>query len=126
MQMPYTLELRDETVIWLNMYGELTVEEIAALNQEVVDEYLGSGDQKYYIVYDLTQLERFPTNVRKVSDATIINQSENVSYEIICGIKNPLIDFLARIISNTFGRTSRLKRFSTENEVSQFIERSKR
>lgn len=121
--MPYQIEVQGETTIWVKMIGELTVEEIAEMNDTVVNEHLADG-RMYYVVYDLSELDKFPMNARKMTEASTILQADNIHYEIIVGIKNPILDFLAKVVNSVFGRSSRLMRFGTEAEVNEFIQRS--
>lgn len=121
--MPYAIEVRQTQILWINLSGELEIEELAEVNEVVVNDYL-SGDLDYYIVYDVSGLQKFPMNARKLSDISTIGKSDRVLYQIIYGIQNPLVDFLFKVIANVFGRNQRVLRYSSEEEVMAFLSRT--
>jgi hypothetical protein len=102
---PYRVENPEPNVVVAKLSGELSLEEIQNLNKEVVAQY---ANQSLYIIYEVSDLQRFPTNIPSLKKASEpIATNKYVRMQIVTGVKSPVFNFLFEVIGQLFKQSLR-------------------
>jgi hypothetical protein len=118
--MPFELKSPKRGVIVAYLQGDLSIEEIGSLNQQMVSEYLASGDD-YYIIYEVSDLSKFPMEIQRLRKASEpIATHEGVKYQVVTGIKSPIFNFLFDMIGQLFRQ--HLKKTNDLAEALKFVD----
>jgi hypothetical protein len=105
---PYQIENPQKAVIVAKLYGDLSTKEIQALNQAVVTDFLSQKNQSYCIIYEVSGLAQFPTDISGLRTASEpIASSKNVKLQIVTGVKSPVFNFLFGVIGQLFSQSLR-------------------
>jgi len=98
--MPAKTEWFAENQIILTTFtGDLTLDEVTLANEEHY-KLIANANKTIYVVFNVSQLVQFPTDVRtlkKSSDAYL--SLDNMGWIMVVGIKNPILRFLSTILS---------------------------
>ncbi len=100
--------------------GEMTLEELGRANVDVVAA-IHEGTPLVHIIVDLTDVTRFPTNLKELAgvfkrdDAT----TERTGWLCVVGV-NAIIHFFASIISQLWNK-SRFRMFASVDEAYSFL-----
>ena len=101
--MPYkTFWYEENKVIFTEVIGNFTFEELQNCNQEFLDNYFESNEnngQPIHLIVDLRSMTDFPKKLGSVRDAS--RKTANFSqlgWLILIGVDNPLLKFLSTTI----------------------------
>jgi len=108
--MPYKLEwYRENNVVFFEMLGELTAEEIQEACVEVRDYYLEVGEPPVHMIVDPRGVNKYPREMRVIHRATgIYANHENFGWMVLIGIDNRISVFIANVVLQALGREFRL------------------
>jgi hypothetical protein len=105
---PYQIQNPQDGVIIAKLYGDLSTKEIQALNQAVVADYLSKKNQDFCLIYEVSELSHFPTDISGLRTASApIASSKNVKLQIVTGVKSPVFNFLFGVIGQLFSQSLR-------------------
>ena len=106
--MPYQIQNPQKGIIVAKLFGDLSTKEIRSFNQEVVSDYLSQKSQGYCIIYEVSELAQFPTDISGLRSASApIASSKNVKLQIVTGVKSPVFNFLFGVIGQLFNQSLR-------------------
>jgi hypothetical protein len=101
--MPYkTSWFIEQRAVQIELIGEVTLEDMAAYSAILHDDYLEKGEAPVHMVFNLQNLQRFPSQVlaiKKTSDLYMHHPA--LGWAIFVGINNPLMSFLANTVAQT-------------------------
>lgn len=119
--MPYEISEPQANAILINLSGELSISEIADVNQDAVSQFLTDEHGSYYIIYEVSELKKFPTDISSLKKASEpIATHKGVKYQLITGLQSPIFSFLVNIIGQLFRQN--LKKTNTIEEALEYIE----
>ncbi|MBC7870739.1 MAG: hypothetical protein H7Y09_07850 [Chitinophagaceae bacterium] len=113
----------ENRVVHQTCSGELTLEELSRANQDVV-EAIHAGTPLVHVVIDLTEVTRFPTNLKEIAGVFKRDNAttERTGWLCVIGV-NVIIRFFASIISQLWNK-ARFRMFATVDEAYAFLAQS--
>jgi hypothetical protein len=87
----------EKRVLFVRIYGALAVEEIGVLSKEAL-ERLDNATERFHILLDLTQIEKYPTNLGQVRKMMVRDKNPLLGWWVLIGT-NSFIRFLMSALS---------------------------
>lgn len=81
-------------IILTRLVGDVTLEELEQ-SSAVGTEMIASGDIFVFGVVDMTDLKKFPRSLTDLRHLASLPRSDKLRWIIVCGIPNPIVNFLA-------------------------------
>jgi hypothetical protein len=108
--MPYKLSWYLEgRIAQSTLTGSVSIEEMEAYNQDLIDKYLNVGQPPVHIISDTRDMRQFPTSLIKVKE---INEKwlrhPNLGWAVVVGNSNILLNFLAAAVTKMIGVNYRM------------------
>jgi len=108
--MPYQLSWYQQGRIAQSVLsGNISIEEMQAYNQELIDNYLNAGQAPVHIIADTQKMRQFPTSLIKAKE---INEKwlrhPNLGWAVVVGNNNILLNFLAAAVTKVIGVNYRM------------------
>jgi hypothetical protein len=108
--MPYKLSWSlDGRVAQAALTGNISVEEMEAFAQALIDKFLNTGQSPVHIIADTRNMRQFPTSLIKVKE---VNEEwlhhPNLGWVVVVGNGNILLNFLAAAVTKMSGVNYRM------------------
>ncbi|NDJ62856.1 MAG: STAS/SEC14 domain-containing protein [Chloroflexi bacterium] len=120
--MPYTADWYLPSRVMLQRYsGTLAPDEITELGQ-LAAHYIGAGTAPVHILIDITDLERYPTNIKQIVNAVRHDSdTEKIGWVIYINSPNAVVKFMASVATQVLFQNVRLRLFETLDEALAFL-----
>ncbi len=89
-------------IVLLRYYGHTTVEDIARVGEMSVQYVLEEGTSPVHVIADMTEVEKFPTNLRRAASAIKTINDPAMGWTVIIST-NPLMRILIVTLSRLAG-----------------------
>lgn len=105
-----------DQVILVKLAGDLKVEELVELNQEIVKDYLNPAQHMLHIIVDGSDVGSLPNNIYGITKAAKpLASHKRVGGVIYVQFGNSIFDFLANVATQILGHSH--KTVQSMNEV---------
>lgn len=108
----------DKRIVYTRVQGDLTPEEALTIGEKHA-EFLREGDRPIYIVVDVAEMKKFPTNILQIKQASAYLSDPALGWVILVG-GSTLTTSFANIITQLTG--SHFRGFRTLKAALQFLE----
>lgn len=100
--MPYEVRwYEQDRVIQTVITGDITIPELEAMRDELINDYLTQGQAPIHIISDARQMAKFPSQplvVMRLTEPWL--RHPNMGWAIVVGKTNPMLNFLAAAVTN--------------------------
>lgn len=119
--MPYQVSWYiEQRVVFSSAFGNATIEDVHNLNHDI-QTYVRSGQPLVHVICDLKNIEKFPTNVAGMRKSLEQMEHDRMGWVIVCGAGNPLLRFIASVITQFVIPNVRLRMFDTVQQGIEFL-----
>ncbi len=120
--MPYTIDWYiDRRVTYLQFYGQVVLEDVRGINADSIA-FQEAGIPLVHMIIDISRVEKFPTNLAAIREMMKKQgDSETVGWVLIVGADNPVIRFIASIITQLSGENIHFRLIDSLNDAVDFL-----
>ena len=116
--MPYEISWsEDKRLLFTRAHGNVTVQETVQMSQ-IATERLAEGNPPIHFVVDITDIQKFPTNILQLKNTVSYLRHPNMGWLVVVG-SNALLNTLGAIISQLLGANFRT--FRTRKGALDFL-----
>jgi len=90
--------LTENEIILAKLWGHLTYSEMNHINEELL-EMISSANNKIHIIFDVHELNKFPTEIQMLRASGAYLQHDNLSSLVLVGIQNQIVRFLSSVVT---------------------------
>lgn len=88
----------EQRVILANVGGDLTIDEVRALNDQLVA-LIDQGQQPVHIIVDVSGVTTIPTNLLKMRDASHVMGHIGAGWIVAVGLHNSFMNFIGSMLT---------------------------
>jgi hypothetical protein len=108
-------------VIMHRVRGKVTMEDISEMAR-AQDAYLREGQPPVHALFDISQVDSFPTDVRALKAVLSTVDSTRLGWVAVVGIKTPLQHFVTSVVAKLVIPGAKMRFLSSIDEVPSFLE----
>jgi len=117
--MPYQVSwYYEKRILYSRIEGDITLDEVKAMNDTIVQQYLPQGTPLVHSIVDVTRVGKYPMNVGQLSQAVKFDNSTS-GWLVVVSKANPIIRFFASVITQV--SDTRFRMYSTVDEAVTFL-----
>lgn len=120
--MPYSIEWYiDRRVTHQKLYDHITLDDVRGLNADSIA-FQNAGTPLVHMIIDISKVEKFPTNLASIREMMKKQgDAETVGWVLLVGAHNPVVRFIASIITQLSGENIHFRLIDSLNEAIDFL-----
>ena len=124
--MPYEVKWHvQDQIIFVRCYGHYTLDELMTMSNDILMR-LAATDTQLHVIADVSAMEKYPTQVVGINNATYgwLNHNQ-MGWLIVIGVHNPMLGFLIQVVTQVIGtKVRQVKSVEDAMTVLQKVDRS--